>query len=368
MPRPVWVMSSLLILLAASPAEGTFHFMQIEQVVGGVDGDYSAQAIQLRMRSAGQEQVQLTRLVAWDANGENPIVLLDLTHPVTVSQTGARILVATESFGRYTQPQAVPDFLLTESFPPSYITAGSLTFETDAGDFVVWRFSWGGDGYRGTTRGGQSNDDDGDFGPPFAGSLPGDGLTALHIQLSAEATGTGSADDFLETDSAALFVNNGGQAFVLTAFACPDETAGEDADDDGVGSVCDQCPDDPDKLHAGRCGCAVADADSDADGLPDCAAIPPPSVSNGDDDELVDEPVMDDDHDHDHGEEPPADGNSEDEESPAVDPDAPAIGTIGQVTYGAFCGTVSMWMWGLLAFTLFATARRRHSVRGVTML
>ena len=40
-----------------SQAHATFHLMQIEQVIGGVNGDTSAQAIQLRMRFAGQTQV-----------------------------------------------------------------------------------------------------------------------------------------------------------------------------------------------------------------------------------------------------------------------------------------------------------------------
>ena len=39
---------------AATPAVATFHLMQIEQVIGGVNGDTSAQAIQLRMRASTQ--------------------------------------------------------------------------------------------------------------------------------------------------------------------------------------------------------------------------------------------------------------------------------------------------------------------------
>lgn len=44
-----------------------------------------------------------------------------------------------------------------------------------------------------------------------------------------------------------------------------------DADGDGVDGSCgDQCPDDPDKLLPGFCGCGLADIDSDQDGTPDC--------------------------------------------------------------------------------------------------
>ena len=33
------------------------HLMQIEQVIGGIDGDSEAQAVQLRLRNGGQNRV-----------------------------------------------------------------------------------------------------------------------------------------------------------------------------------------------------------------------------------------------------------------------------------------------------------------------
>ncbi len=44
--------------LMCNTAHATFHFMQIEQVIGGVDGDTTKQAIQLRMRSLNQNSWQ----------------------------------------------------------------------------------------------------------------------------------------------------------------------------------------------------------------------------------------------------------------------------------------------------------------------
>jgi hypothetical protein len=44
----------------------------------------------------------------------------------------------------------------------------------------------------------------------------------------------------------------------------------EDSDGDGVGDVCDSCPNDPGKTDPGICGCGVAETDSDSDGTPDC--------------------------------------------------------------------------------------------------
>jgi len=49
----------------------------------------------------------------------------------------------------------------------------------------------------------------------------------------------------------------------------PDECE-EDTDHDGVIDGCESCPDDPDKLEPGACGCGVADNDTDGDGTEDC--------------------------------------------------------------------------------------------------
>ena len=69
----------------AAPAErasASFHFMQIELAMGGVEGDTSQQAVQLRMRSSGQNQVQNAQLIVVDAAGANPVVLIDFASPV----------------------------------------------------------------------------------------------------------------------------------------------------------------------------------------------------------------------------------------------------------------------------------------------
>ena len=45
-------------LLVPLPAFASFHLMQIEQVIGGVHGDTSAQAIQLRIRFPGDTALE----------------------------------------------------------------------------------------------------------------------------------------------------------------------------------------------------------------------------------------------------------------------------------------------------------------------
>jgi hypothetical protein len=43
-----------------------------------------------------------------------------------------------------------------------------------------------------------------------------------------------------------------------------------DSDDDGTPDCTDGCPNDPEKIAPGVCGCGVSDTDSDNDGTPDC--------------------------------------------------------------------------------------------------
>ncbi|MCG8406558.1 MAG: pre-peptidase C-terminal domain-containing protein [Phycisphaerales bacterium] len=54
-----------------------------------------------------------------------------------------------------------------------------------------------------------------------------------------------------------------------------------DADGDGLGDDLDECPNDPDKVAPGTCGCGTADTDTDGDSIPDCN-----DQCNGEDDTL----------------------------------------------------------------------------------
>jgi hypothetical protein len=50
----------------------------------------------------------------------------------------------------------------------------------------------------------------------------------------------------------------------------PEPSCTEDSDGDGTADCVDDCPDDPDKVEPGACGCGLADIDSDGDGALDC--------------------------------------------------------------------------------------------------
>ena len=88
----------VMLVFLAAPAFATFHLMQIEQVIGGVGGDSTAQAIQLRMRATGENHVSLAKLVAFDATGSNAITILDLTNDVANSTVGSRVLIVSSNF------------------------------------------------------------------------------------------------------------------------------------------------------------------------------------------------------------------------------------------------------------------------------
>jgi hypothetical protein len=209
--------------------------MHIEQVVGGVNGDTTLQAVQLVMRFNGQEQVQQARLRAWDAAGQNPILVADLDRAVPMGTAGARVLIASPDFGRATDPPVVPDFLMTNLIPPPYLAAGNLTFENDEQTFVVWRLSWGGVSFTGSTRGAETNNDDGEFGPPFPGPLPSDDVRALLYHGAVGGLSTSNADDFTLTEGTATFINNLGDVFTVTTPRPPDEGTGatNDSQTDG---------------------------------------------------------------------------------------------------------------------------------------
>jgi hypothetical protein len=206
---------ALITLTAVPPAHATFHLMQIEQVIAGVDGNTTVQAIQLRMRLAFQDQLQESRLVAWDAAGLNPVVVATPDSPVLNNGSGVRVLIATSNFSTFTSPPAAPDFILDHLIPASYLAAGSLTFEDAAGTIVYWRLSWGGAGYTGSNLGSTTNDADGNFGPPFAGPLPSADLRAVRFNKAATALSTTNANDYNLTAAAAQFVNNNGDTYLV---------------------------------------------------------------------------------------------------------------------------------------------------------
>ena len=139
-----------LFAWAAAPAShclGSYHFTQIEKIIGGVNGDTTAQAIQLRTRVAGQGQMQNAKLIAWDANGGNPVIIIDFQNAVSDSAAGARVLITSPAMTAYTNPPVAPDFIMEAIIPESYLAAGSLVFENDEETLIVWRLSWGGAAY-----------------------------------------------------------------------------------------------------------------------------------------------------------------------------------------------------------------------------
>src|SRR5207302_1189230 len=170
---------TLLGVLALQPAaHATFHLMQIEQVIGSVNGDTTAQAIQLRMRAAGQNFVSGGKLVVFDAAGLNPITVLDVASNVANGAVGAHVLIASVNFPSHTMPTAVPDFTMANLIPASYFAAGSLAWESNAGT-VFWRLSWGGAAYTGPCTGSTDNDVDGKFSIKRVGCTDSD-LTVFY--------------------------------------------------------------------------------------------------------------------------------------------------------------------------------------------
>ncbi|HET7844439.1 MAG TPA: hypothetical protein VFL14_09830 [Xanthomonadales bacterium] len=200
--------TGVLLLALAPTASASFHVMQIEQVVASSS---TAQAIQLRMRSLGQNQVQFSRVRAWSADGTSITVLVDMTTPVAQNAGGARVLLATPAFVA-ANPRITPDFIM-QPIPADALAAGRITFEDDTGP-ILWSLCWGGAGYTGPTSGAITNDGDGNFGPCVAPPLPLDARGIL-FSGSATASSTNNLADYAITPGPATVTNNAGQSAVV---------------------------------------------------------------------------------------------------------------------------------------------------------
>ena len=222
MRRGLSLLLATLAVAISSPARASFHLMQIEQVIGSVNGDAGSQAIQLRMRALGENFVSFGRLRAWDAAGANPVVIMAPTTSVPNGAAGSRVLFATSTFANTFGP--TPDFIITNPIPASYLAAGSLTWE-DNGGTIYWRLSWGGAGYTGPGTGTITNDPDGNFNPPFPSGLPTSGNQALLFTGPASATSTDNATDYQLTTGDPVFINNAGQSAVTTSVGGGEPTA-----------------------------------------------------------------------------------------------------------------------------------------------
>lgn len=226
--RTWFALASLAIFWSVSgSSHAAFHFMQIEQIIGGVNGDTTAQAIQLRMRSAGQNVVSSAKVEVRDATGANPVVVENMTTNVANSQSGRRVLLATSNFANYTNIPLVADFIM-DPIPASYLAAGQVRF-MDNGSTIYWSLSWGGASFAGSTTGSTTNDVDGIFGPPVDMALPSTTLQALQFTGASNALSTNNLAQYALTAGAATFINNAGTSFLLVA---PPEPTG-DFDDDG---------------------------------------------------------------------------------------------------------------------------------------
>ncbi|MBU0618552.1 MAG: hypothetical protein KKI02_12615 [Planctomycetes bacterium] len=145
----------------------------------------------------------------------------------------------------------------------------------------------------------------------YYNGLAPDGTQFTHlvglVSVGAGGTATGSQSDpavGYRSVGAAVDDMSVEVAFALTAHdrvsvgtlfdidPDPDDCAA-DADSDGIPDWLDGCPDDPDKVEPGDCGCGVADADADGDGIADCDDNCP-AVANPDQEDADGDGVGDD--------------------------------------------------------------------------
>jgi hypothetical protein len=220
--RKLLLLLVVVASLATSAARATFHHMQIEQLILGVNGDNSAQAVQLRLREANEHHVGNSSLWVHDHLGFNKRALIDqFPGDVSNAAAGARVLIVTPTFRNYTSTQLQADFIMSP-VPESYLSAGRITFENFLATLAFWSFAYGGDAYLGPTTGAMENDDDGDFGV-FSTALPNTGVAAKFKGAAADIS-TNNAADYMLTTGPTVWTNNAGQQFALVPAVPPVRT------------------------------------------------------------------------------------------------------------------------------------------------
>lgn len=224
-------------LAVTGSAPASFHLMQIEQVIGGVNGDTSAQAIQLRLRFPGETALEFARIRAWDSEGANPITLIDFEVGVPSGHLGDRVLITSPDFADLTDTPLSSDFILTNLIPDAYLAAGRITYEGDDGT-IYWSLSFGGTAYTGPTTGTTFNDADGEFGPPFDGPLPSNNQQALLFQGTAMDSSTSNLADYALTVGPAVFTNNAGNSAALGSCEDIDLSSGVSLEDFAAFQTC----------------------------------------------------------------------------------------------------------------------------------
>jgi hypothetical protein len=231
MASPRFIVAALALISLASTVQGNFHIMQVEEIIGGINGDASAQAIQLRMRTTGQTVLSSASVWAADANGANRTLLLNIAGNVTNGTIiGDRILLTTAAFNNAMilggNAGFTGDFLLTTAIPASFLSAGKLTFEADGGTTstpgtVYWSVAWGGASYLGDNIGNAQNDADTFFGDnlghpaPFGSALPTSSRQGVLFSGAASAPSTNNAADYTLSANPATVTKNSRVAFTV---------------------------------------------------------------------------------------------------------------------------------------------------------
>jgi hypothetical protein len=121
----------------------------------------------------------------------------------------------------------------------------------------------------------------------FAGGIPPAAVTGVagdgtYYQNPGAPAGNGLDDDVTyrrdgaggQTSGCFTLAANGLLGFWMTITAdlsnCTTCAGNPDSDGDGTPDCADGCPNDPNKIAPGACGCGVPDVDTDGDGTPDC--------------------------------------------------------------------------------------------------
>jgi hypothetical protein len=209
-------------LLAVTPAQAQYAHVQIEMVIGSVDGDPAAQAVQLRIGQAGDNALAGMEVVACDATGANPVTICTIPSNVSNGALGARVLLCSNAMLGRLAPSITPDFMLSAPIPTSYLAAGSLYLDMP-GDAMgpLWRLSWGGASYSGSGAVETINDADGDCNPAYPSTIDGVVGRGVQFRFDPATPSTTNANDYASGQGADQVWNNAGDKATIIAGTTP---------------------------------------------------------------------------------------------------------------------------------------------------
>lgn len=202
--QALWIVSIMLGLALATPANAAFHLMKIVEVFAGTPASPNAQYVVIQMYTSGQNFISGHSIIVADSAG---VVVGTFTFPANVANGAnqAKVLIATSAAGTFFN--VTPNLTMTAVIPPR---GGRICFDN------IDCVSWG--NYAGSTTG---------VGTPFnaSGGIKPTKAMVRRLDITGSPTNLDSGDDSNVSSNDFVFAtpaprNNAGVTGVPPSSTC----------------------------------------------------------------------------------------------------------------------------------------------------